>query len=129
MQRAIIAGAALAAACVYAAQAQVSGPPPNGGSPTLSGSMSATAPPPPPNLREPHGLMPGMVVMDRHGAKVGIITQVNQIRNGQPAVLLDVNGTPITVLASKLKVSCEGDTAIISLTRSQIRTSAILNTY
>jgi len=83
-----------------------------------------------PNLlhRERRGLKPGVVVKDRHGATVGLITKVDQSKDGQPAVQLDVNGTPITVLVSQLRLARRGDQAVISLTRSQIRTSAILNT-
>ncbi len=72
--------------------------------------------------------MPGMVIVDRHGAKVGVILQTNQVRNGRPAVLLDVNGAQFTVATSKLQLTRNGDEAVTSLTRSQILTSAILNT-
>ncbi|HZL00169.1 MAG TPA: hypothetical protein VFC47_09720 [Caulobacteraceae bacterium] len=74
-------------------------------------------------------LEPGMVVIDRPGAKVGTVVQTGQVRNGAPAVLLDVNGARIKVPDSKLRLTRDGEEAVISPTRSQIRTSSILNTF
>jgi hypothetical protein len=130
MQRAIMAGVTLAAALGYAAQVKgAEQSPSSSDSPTLSASMSQHAAHPARLDQKKLGLAPGMVVLDRRGAKVGIITRVDQIRDGRPAVLLMVNGTPITVRVSKFTVTPEGDEAIVSLTKSEIRTSAILNTY
>ena len=76
-----------------------------------------------------HGLKPGMAVIDRHGSRVGLIAKIHQVKDGRPAVSILVNGTPITVRKSKLKITRAGEEAIILLTPSQIRTDAILNTF
>jgi len=119
----IITGAALVLALGSAARAQVG----EAYRPRLSASLSR-APDRPLTLRTARRLKPGMVIVDRHGAKVGVILQTNQVRNGRPAVLLDVNGAQFTVATSKLQLTRNGDEAVTSLTRSQILTSAILNT-
>jgi len=130
MHRAIVIGAALIVAIGWvvpepglgAVQAQ-----PNK-APTISATINQRASSPEMVHRELRGLKPGMVVKDRRGATVGLITKVEQSKDGKPAVQLDVNGTTIIVLASRFRLSRRGDEAVISLTRSQIRTSAILNT-
>lgn len=83
----------------------------------------------PVQLRERRRLKPGMVVLDGHGARVGLIVQVQRVKNGRPAVLLDVNGAQFKVQTRTLKLSPDGEEAITSLSPSQLRTSAILNTY
>jgi hypothetical protein len=75
----------------------------------------------------PRRLEPGMVVIGPRGGRVGLIRQTNERDDGQPAVELLVNGTPITVKASKFRLSRHGEEAIISMTGSAIRTAAILN--
>jgi hypothetical protein len=130
--RGMLSGAALAVMLGSAAHGQ-SGPEgtvaPHPGPPQLGASMSQSAAAPVKAHRTRRRLKPGMVVVDRHGARVGIITRTRRVRDGQPAVQIDVNGTPITVRTSRLWLSRNGEEAIINLTRSQIRTRAILNTY
>ena len=112
-----------------AAQAQVSRsehPQPDVISAPLGASV-AQAPDVPPTLREVRRLKPGMLVLDRHGAKVGVIIRTNQVRNGRPAVRLDVNGAQFTVRTSTLHLTRVAEEAVTSLTRSQVRNSAILN--
>lgn len=70
-----------------------------------------------------------MVVLDRRGKKVGTILKINQRKDGKPAVLIDITGTRIRVLASKLQITPDGEEASISMSRSEIRTAAILNTF
>jgi hypothetical protein len=97
-----------------------------------AGALSASMPPSaatPRQLREKRGLKPGMVVLDHSGSKVGVIAQTGRIRDGRPAVLLDVDGAQFKVRTSKLKLTRDGEEATISLSKSQIRTDAILNTY
>jgi hypothetical protein len=94
----------------------------------LSGGLSENTSQPLRIHRLGPGLKPGMVVLDSHGEKVGVITDVNQIRDGRPAVLLQVNGAQIKVRTSKFRIAADRDEAVIALTRSQIRTAAILNT-
>jgi hypothetical protein len=85
--------------------------------------------PPDPVHRYRRVLKPGMVVLSRDGKhRVGLITQVGLRRDGRPAVRLLVSGTGFRVDASKFRLTRRGDEAIIKLTSSQIRTSAILNT-
>jgi hypothetical protein len=68
-----------------------------------------------------------MVVKDRHGATVGVINQINLTRDSQPAVQPDVDGTRFKVPITDFRVSHGGDQAVISLTKSEIRTSQMLN--
>ena len=127
MRTAFIIGAALSLAAASGAQAwagALAAP-----RASVSGaSLSEKSPPAVLVHRERRGLKPGMIVTDRHGAKVGVIFRTGQIRDGRPAVLLDHNGTRITVRASKLRLNHAGDKATLSLTRSQLRTATILNT-
>jgi hypothetical protein len=113
-------GVALAIALGSTSQARV----PANGPPTRKADISSPA------IRHARarGLEPGMVVVDRRGARVGLIRKTNRLNDGQPAVEMLVNGTPITVKASRFRLSRRSEEAIISMTRSQIRTAAILNT-
>jgi hypothetical protein len=77
---------------------------------------------------EPRGFRPGMVLLDRHGARLGVIERVDQTRAGKPAVQVLVNGARYTIGVSKLKLSKDGEEAITTLSRSDLRTRAILNT-
>jgi hypothetical protein len=113
----------IASAIGCCAQAQVSG-----AKPTFDAEISASSAAPPLIHRSLRRLKPGMAVIDRRGARVGIVQQVGQTRDGKPAVIVNMDGTPIKVATSKLKITGGGDEARISLTRSQIRTAAILNT-
>jgi hypothetical protein len=85
-----------------------------------------------PSAKIRHGrplrLEPGMVVIDRQGARVGLIQAINRIDDSRPAVEMLVNGTRFTVKASRFTLSRHGEEAVISMTKSQIRTAAILNT-
>ena len=119
MQRAILLGAAMTLAVGVWAPAT--------GAATISESMSQSDPPLTVQHERP-GLKPGMVVLDRLGERVGVITELGQTRGGRPAVTVNANGTPIKVEVSRLKVTREGDEAVVSLTRSELLTSAILNT-
>jgi hypothetical protein len=79
--------------------------------------------------RERRVLEPGMVVIDSRGRAVGTIMKIHQLKDGKPAVLIDITGTPIRVQTSKLRLTRRGEEAVISLTPSEIRTAAILNTF
>jgi hypothetical protein len=123
MQRAIRIGAVMALAVGFAIGIR----PTATRAATISETMSQGDPP----LRvhrERTGLKPGMVVLDRQGERVGVITELGQIRDGRPAVTINANGTPIKVEVSRLRLTREGDEAVVSLTRSELLTSAILNT-
>jgi hypothetical protein len=124
MQRALSIGSVLALAIGFAACGQASATI----AATLSESMSQSGAEPLKVRHEHPRLKPGMVVLDRHGARVGVITALGQVRDGRPAVMLDANGTPIKVEVSRLRVTSEGDEAVVSLTRSELLTTAILNT-
>lgn len=69
-----------------------------------------------------------MVVIDRRGRNIGVITRIRVTRGYAPAVRLHVNGAEITVRTSELTPTRDKDEAVISLSPSQIRTRAILNT-
>ena len=69
-----------------------------------------------------------MVVLDRR-ARVGTILRTSATRAGHPAVLVQDDGAQFTIRDSELKLSRRREAAITRLTRSQIRTRAILNTY
>jgi hypothetical protein len=97
---------------------------PHWGSTFIAGAPSAL-----PTRPARHRLKPGMVVLDRKGRRVGLIRRTNLTKDGRPAVSILVNGTAIAVRKSRLRISRDRDVAVISLTRSQIRTAAILNTF
>jgi hypothetical protein len=122
MQRAMLFGAAMALALIADAWA------PAPAAATISESMSQSDAAPLRVRHEHPVLKPGMVVLDRQGARVGVITELGQVRDGRPAVMLDADGTPIKIEVSRLKVTREGDEAVVSLTRSELLTTAILNT-
>lgn len=124
MQRAILIGAAMALAVGFAVCARA----PATIAATISESMSQSDAEPLSVRHEHPVLKPGMVVLDRHGARVGVITELGQTRDGRPAVMVNANGTPIKVEVSRLRVTREGDEAVVSLTRSELLTTAILNT-
>ncbi len=128
MQRAIITGLAAILAIGCAANGQARETAPSSQPPTLSASMAQSAGQALHVHRERRRLKPGMVIKDRQGARIGTITEINRLRDGRPAVVVDVNGTPIKIRASLFRIARDRDEAVVSLTRSQIRTSAILNT-
>jgi hypothetical protein len=71
----------------------------------------------------------GMVVLDSHRRRVGTILKIDQLKDGKPAVSIDITGTPIKVRTSKLRLTRRGEEAILAMTPSEIRTAAILNTF
>jgi hypothetical protein len=77
--------------------------------------------------REPQTLVPGMVVIDRRGRRIGLITQVNS-DSGPRAITVLINGVSINLRRDKFERSRNGEEAVILLTPSQIRTATILNT-
>jgi hypothetical protein len=118
MQRAPFIGAALAVTfgCAAFAQAQTPDQP----------TPSATPPPAAVGTANDAsatqgGLRLGMVVKDPTGAVVGTISQIGETPDGTASVLLNVDGKPIGVLASKLTPS--GDQAVISMTKAQVKAS------
>jgi hypothetical protein len=129
MKLLIVTGIALAALTGSAANAQTSGSdyiPSNAQRPLTESNASDSPSAPDVALGgEEQDLQPGMVVTDRAGAKVAVISQVDQIDDGRPAVLLIVNGAKFPVLASQLTLSPTGDEAITTLTSSEIRTLEI----
>jgi hypothetical protein len=123
MQRAVLVGAGMALAVGFTVGVRTSAT----SAATISESMSQSDAPLRVHRERP-GLKPGMVVLDRLGARVGVITELGQTRDGRPAVTVNADGTPIKVDVSRLRVTREGDEAVVSLTRSELLTSAILNT-
>jgi hypothetical protein len=127
MQRVLIAAAMLTIAFDCAAQARtrsedrpVPGVPARVvGAPPTAASLAL--------VRWRRGLQPGMVVVDRYGARVGVIAQTNQTDDGRPAIVLLVNGTPVSIPASEFRPVPRGEEAVVSLTPSELRTEEILN--
>jgi hypothetical protein len=66
----------------------------------------------------------GMVVKDSAGVVIGPITEIGQTSDGAVALLLNVDGRPIGVLATSLKITPGGDQAISSMTKAQVVASA-----
>jgi hypothetical protein len=77
---------------------------------------------------ETRAFKPGMVVLDRHGDRLGVIERVDQSRGEKPAVQVLVNGARYLINNTDLKLSKDGEEAITTLSRSDLRTRAILNT-
>lgn len=75
----------------------------------------------------PHQLQPGMVALDPTGARVGVITRTDAVRDNQPAVEIRDSGGRFTVRLDEIRLSRHGETAVIELTPSEILTRAILN--
>jgi hypothetical protein len=119
MLRALFLGATLATTLGYAAQAQSdmspSGAPPSSQAPadqssTQSGADSATT------------AKPGMVVKDTSGGTVGTVVKVGQATNGQTAVVVNIDGKPISLAANMLTPA--GDGLVCSMTKDQIKAAA-----
>jgi hypothetical protein len=127
MQRTFLLGAALTLACSGAALAQ---PAP---ATTAPAAAPPAATPPPASTQAPSssvnppastGLKTGMVVKDGSGATVGTIAQIGQTADGRAAVMLNVDGKQIGILASNLSPGQSGAEAVSSLTKAQIQASA-----
>ncbi len=119
---------ALLVGAAAGAQAQPASTSPTNPKPAGSAeSLNATTVTPG-DYRDPRGLKPGMVILNRRGGRVGVIRQISQRRNNRPAVLVEVNGAAFTINDSKFRLTRRRDEAVVLLTPSQIRTAAILNT-
>lgn len=94
----------------------------------LTGATLAQARQPAGTLREAPGLRPGMTVLDRRGQRIGVIVRTDQTRAGRPAVLVQANGARYTIGDAELRRTRRGERVIVNLTRSALRTRAILNT-
>jgi hypothetical protein len=93
----------------------------------LAGPSLVQARPPAETLREAPGLRPGMTVLDRRGQRIGVILRTDQTRAGRPAVLVQANGARYTIGDAELRRTRHGERVIVKLTRSELRTRAILN--
>ncbi len=77
--------------------------------------------------RQRAGLKPGMVIVDRSGRKVGVIVATGLSDNGRPTVRVDDNGSRFELGVRWLRLSRRGEKAVLLLSRSRLRTRAILN--
>ena len=123
MQRTLMVALALSVSWGCAAWAQVG----EIGQPLVGSKVIADGASPD-DHRQPRGLKPGMVVIDRQGVKVGIILRVDETRDHLPSILLLHNGARFTVRTSKFILTPQGNEAVILLTVSELRTLAISNT-
>jgi hypothetical protein len=101
-------------------------PPPIHNGPGLSASIEAPAPKTGEH-RERAGLEPGMTIVDRSGRKVGVIVATGLFDHGRPTVRVDDSGSRFQIGVRWLRVSRRGDKAVSRLSRSSLRTRAILN--
>jgi hypothetical protein len=98
--------------------------PPTGESLSATPALEAQ----PHELRQRRGLKPGMVVLDRAGQRIGVIQSLDDSRPGRPEVLVQANGARYRLRDADLRLSRHGERAVVTLTRSDLRTRAILNT-
>jgi hypothetical protein len=63
---------------------------------------------------------PGMTVRDDTGATVGTVTQVGKTAAGESAVVVNVDGQPFTLAASRLSASGGGG-LVSSMTKAEIK--------
>jgi hypothetical protein len=112
----ILAGAGLAAAIAFTAQAQSmpdaaqsAGQPAAGYAPSDRAASAATP-------------RPGAVVKDANGQTVGTITQVGQTSAGESAVVVQVDGQPFTLAANVLSPAQGG--FVSTMTKAQIKAAA-----
>jgi len=119
MLRALFLGATLAATLGYAAQAQ-----PDTSSPGAAPQSQAPADQaaPQPGANTPTTAKPGMVVKDTSGATVGTVVQVGQASNGQSAVVVNIDGKPISLAANMLTPA--GDGLVSSMSKDDIKAAA-----
>jgi hypothetical protein len=117
-------GLALVLAAVTAAAMAATPPIHNG--PGLSGSIQAPAPTTGEHP-ERAGLKPGMTIVDRSGRKMGLIVATGLFDHGRPTVRIDDNGSRFELGVRWLRLSARGDKAVLLLSRSRLRTRAILN--
>jgi len=68
----------------------------------------------------------GMVVVDRQGQRVGVVTATGLSDNGRPAVKLLVNGGSIDLPVDRLAPTRDPDEATVELTPSEIEAADIL---
>jgi hypothetical protein len=113
MHRSILLGAALAASCGLAAYAQPTSPQPAApaaaAAPAASAAQSAGA-----------GLKEGMVVKDSTGVTVGTISRVGKTADGSAAVMINVDGKDVGLLAANLTVDPTGAQAVSNVTKAQL---------
>jgi hypothetical protein len=116
MLKTLFLGAALATTMGYAAQAQ-SDTAPSGVAPQSQAPAQAAA-----DANTPNTAKPGMVVKDASGATVGTVVQVGQATNGLSAVVVNIDGKPISLAANMLTPA--GDGLVSSLSKDEIKAAA-----
>ncbi|MGR4863799.1 hypothetical protein [Caulobacter sp. LARHSG274] len=134
MTRALFCGSALALMIGFAAQAQ-NAPPPTTPSQEPStpsqepgqGQEVNPAPAMPPGTDASavaSVFKPGMIVKDSAGATVGTVEQVGQTADGSTAIEVSVDGKAINLSPSILAVSGDGEEAVSSMTKAQIKAAS-----
>src|ERR1700733_15505073 len=97
MFRNLLLGAGLAAALGFAAHSQTMPAPDQSDAQSPAGQPSADASAPQSGSDTAAVAKPGMVVKDSAGATLGKVVQVGQTADGQSAVVVEVDGAPITL--------------------------------
>jgi len=118
MQRALLIGAALA---LSAGLAQAQPAPAPSAAPTAAPAAPAA---PAASAAVGAGLKTGMPVKDASGAPVGTISKLGKTADGAAAVMVNVDGKDIGLLASNLTVDPSGAQAVSSVTKAQLTASA-----
>jgi hypothetical protein len=117
MQRSFLIGSALALSVAWTAYAQPAAP--TGAPPPAA--TGAPAPPAPPSANvAASALKQGMVVKDTTGSTVGTISKIGQTADGQAAVMINVDGKEVGLLASNLTVDPTGTSATSAVTKAQL---------
>ncbi len=119
MLRTLFLGATLATTLGYAAQAQ---PDPSSSSASPQSQAPADQAATQAGANAPSTAKPGMVVKDASGATVGTVVQVGQASNGQSAVVVNIDGKPISLAANMLTPA--GDGLVSSMSKDEIKAAA-----
>lgn len=124
MLRALFLGAALATTLGYAAQAQSdkspSGAAPQSQAPTdqAPADQSSTQT----SADTATTAKPGMVVKDSSGATIGTVVKVRKAANGKMAVVVNIDGKPVTVASNMLTPA--GDGLVSSMSKDELKAAA-----
>ncbi len=117
----LLLGAGLAATLGFAAHAQSMPAPDQSDAQAPAGQPPADAAAPPSGA-DATAAKPGMVVKDSAGATLGKVVQVGQTADGQSAVVVEVDGAPITLAANMLTPN--GNGLVSSMTKAQIKAAS-----
>jgi hypothetical protein len=126
MSRALFLGSALAMTLGYAAHAQSAMPPSGASAPSQAPADQApadqSAAPSSADTPTATTAKPGMVVKDSSGATVGTVVNVGKAANGLMAVVVNIDGKPVSLAANMLTPAGSG--LVSSMTKAEIKAAA-----